>query len=342
MLIGSGGLAGVTGTGDGGSSEWSVPVDQRHQLCRQCLLRTGLLPDDGGRLGSQPQHPAQLVLDDEVARWYEDGSTDPASSQAGEARQYAIIDIADSGTDVSSLAVALQLSGGSTWYTSDFGSGFPLTTTGHSRTVVKLPIGWQSQSITGAKVEVYSPSAAASVQVQSFTVESLAQDWTLSTLSTTAPDVVSGQVNVPTAIVASGASGGGQTVRSGALTAPFVASVTNSLGGAARRRAGHLHRLGLTRRQLRRLWLLDGDGDVGQQRYRLIRSRHRRAHRRHGPHRGLHHRCRPRPRLVRRQRELDARPCRVGPSGTPGTSGPRGPTAERPGGGGQRLSRRRR
>jgi hypothetical protein len=170
------------------------------------------------------------VMGDEVARWYEDGSTDPASSQAGDARQYAIIDIADSGTNVSSLAVALQLSGGSTWYTSDFGSGFPLTTTGHSRTVVKLPLGWQGQSITGAKVEVYPPSAAASVQVQSFTVESLAQDWQLSTLSTPSSQVVSGQVNVPTAIAASGTSGDGQTVRPGALTAPFVASITSSLG----------------------------------------------------------------------------------------------------------------
>jgi hypothetical protein len=170
------------------------------------------------------------VMGDEVARWYEDGSPDPASSQAGDARQYAIIDIAASGTNVSSLAIALQLSGGSTWYTSDFGSGFPLTTTGHSRTVVKLPAGWQGQSITGAKVEVYPASAAASVQVQSFTVESLAQDWQLSTLSTPSPQVVAGQVNVPTAIVASATSGDGQTVRPGALTAPFVTSITNSLG----------------------------------------------------------------------------------------------------------------
>jgi hypothetical protein len=66
--------------------------------------------------------------------------------------------------------------------------------------------------------------------VQSFTVESLAQDWQLSTASTPSPQVVSGQVNVPTAIAASSTSGDGQTVRPGALTAPFVASITSSLG----------------------------------------------------------------------------------------------------------------
>ena len=37
-------------------------------------------------------------------------------------------------------------------------------------------------------------------------------------------------MTVPTAIVASGTSGDGQTVRPGALTAPFVASITDSLG----------------------------------------------------------------------------------------------------------------
>jgi hypothetical protein len=109
------------------------------------------------------------VMGDEVARWYADVSTNPASPEPGAAEQYAVIDMGTTGRGVSSLAVDLQL--GSQWYRSDLGWGFPLVGTGHVRTVVKLPLGWASKKITGAQVAVEPPSAASTVTVHFLRVE---------------------------------------------------------------------------------------------------------------------------------------------------------------------------
>jgi hypothetical protein len=111
------------------------------------------------------------VMAEEMSRWYADVSTSPSSPDPGQAEQYAIVDLDTSGKGVSSVAVDLRLSGYSQWFRSDLGWGYPLVTTGHVRTVVKLPLGWSSSSIIGAQVVVEPPSAAPSVSVHSLHVE---------------------------------------------------------------------------------------------------------------------------------------------------------------------------
>ena len=111
------------------------------------------------------------IMADEVARWYANSSTNPASPAPGTAEQYAIIDMNTTGRAVSSVAVNLRLAGSTQWYRSDLGWGFPLVGTGHVRTVVKLPVGWSSRRITGAQVAVEPPSAAPTLSVHFLHVE---------------------------------------------------------------------------------------------------------------------------------------------------------------------------
>ena len=111
------------------------------------------------------------VMADEVARWYADISTNPASPEPGPATQYAIVDLDTTGKGVSSVAVDLELSGYPGWFRSDFGWGFPLVSSGHVRTVVKLPPGWPAHAITAVRVVVEPPSAAAGVMVRSLHIE---------------------------------------------------------------------------------------------------------------------------------------------------------------------------
>jgi hypothetical protein len=111
------------------------------------------------------------VMATEVARWYADTSTSPASPEPGQAEQYAIVDLDTSGTGVSSVAVNLRLSGHPQWFRSDLGWGYPLVGTGHVRTVVKLPVGWPEDKITGAQVVVEPPSAASHLTVHLLHIE---------------------------------------------------------------------------------------------------------------------------------------------------------------------------
>ena len=111
------------------------------------------------------------VMADEVARWYADTSTNANSPEPGQATQYAIVDLNTAGKGVSSVAVDLQLSGYPGWFRSDFGWGYPLVSTGHVRTVVKLPLGWAAQRVTGVRVVVEPPSAAAGLTVRSLHIE---------------------------------------------------------------------------------------------------------------------------------------------------------------------------
>ncbi|MGH3576456.1 MAG: hypothetical protein ACRDU0_02700, partial [Mycobacterium sp.] len=170
------------------------------------------------------------ISGEEVTRWYGDVSRDPRSPQPGDARQYATIDLDTSGTGASSVAVELQLSGGPTWYASDFHSGYPAHGTGHVRTVVKLPAGWQRHRITGVRVQVYPASAAGPTVVSGLSVLALGADWSLSTESTPTPVVVGGATAVPTALKVSAISGGNQQVGSGGPVAPLEAMVSDSLG----------------------------------------------------------------------------------------------------------------
>lgn len=69
------------------------------------------------------------------------------------------------------MAVDIQLAGYPQWFRSDLGWGFPLVSTGHERTVVKLPLGWPSSRITGVRVAVEPPSASPSVTVSFLHIE---------------------------------------------------------------------------------------------------------------------------------------------------------------------------
>jgi hypothetical protein len=170
------------------------------------------------------------VSGEEVARWYGDVSTDPRSPEPGDARQYATVDLDTSGTGVSSLAVELQLSGGPTWYASDFNSGYPSSGTGHVRTVVKLPVGWQDQTITGVRVQAYPPTSSPSVVIEGLSVLALATDWSLTSTPIPTPTVVPGVSAVATALVLSSRSASARSVRPGGLVRPSTATVTDALG----------------------------------------------------------------------------------------------------------------
>jgi len=111
------------------------------------------------------------VMADEVGRWYTDLSTSPSSPDPGQAEQYAIVDMGTAGRGVSSVAVDVRLSGSDEWFRSDLGWGFPLVGAGHVRTVVKLPVGWGSSSITGLQVAVEPPSAASTLTVRFVHIE---------------------------------------------------------------------------------------------------------------------------------------------------------------------------
>ena len=166
----------------------------------------------------------------EVDRWYGDVSTDPQSSQLGDLRQYATVDLAASGTGVSSLAVELQLSGGPTWYASDFHTGYPANAAGHFRTMVKLPLGWQGQAVTGVRVQVYPPTSASTVTVQSLLVLVLQPDWSLATETVPTPAVVAGATAVPTQLVLTPTATGARVVRPGGTLRSVRAVVVDPLG----------------------------------------------------------------------------------------------------------------
>ncbi len=166
----------------------------------------------------------------EVARWYGDVSTDPRSPEPGDARQYATVDLAATGSGVTSLAVELQLAGDPTWYASDVHSGYPANGTGHVRTVVKLPLGWQSSTITGARVQVYPPAATSSVSVQGLSVLALQSNWSLTTPAVPTPEVVAGATVVPVALQLTAGSGPSSTVAPGKPVPAMLATVTDPLG----------------------------------------------------------------------------------------------------------------
>ncbi|MGD0808598.1 MAG: hypothetical protein ABSA91_02635 [Acidimicrobiales bacterium] len=130
-------------------------------------------PAPGGiREAAMDANPfAYEVMADEVGRWYTDLSTSPSSPDPGQAEQYAIVDMDTAGRGVASVAVDVRLSGSDQWFRSDLGWGYPLVGTGHVRTVVKLPVGWGSASITGLQLAVEPPSVASTLTVRFVHVE---------------------------------------------------------------------------------------------------------------------------------------------------------------------------
>jgi hypothetical protein len=170
------------------------------------------------------------ISGEEVDRWYTDVSTSTQSLNIGDMRQYATVDVNASGTGVTSLPVELQLSGGPTWYASDFGTGYPANGTGHYRTMVKLPLGWQSQTITGVRLLAYPASSASSVVVHSLTVLALQSDWSLTTESTPAPMVVAGATTIPTQIHLASSTGTSLKAKPGKSVKQLKGVVTDAFG----------------------------------------------------------------------------------------------------------------
>jgi hypothetical protein len=71
------------------------------------------------------------------------------------------------------------------------GSGALLYTGGLGRTVVKLPVGWESHKITGVQLVVYPGAAAATLYVHSFELLGLTPGFGAARISTPTPTIVS-------------------------------------------------------------------------------------------------------------------------------------------------------
>ena len=71
-------------------------------------------------------------------------------TRAGDARQYAIVDLDTSPVGTKAVDVELRIAGDTHWYANDFGGGGTVFYKGgHSRTAVKLPLDWHGKAITG-------------------------------------------------------------------------------------------------------------------------------------------------------------------------------------------------
>lgn len=113
-------------------------------------------------------------------------STSPDDILVGDYRQYAIVDsdISTSGSDA--VEFELQLAGDPTWYSTDYEqmtagepSTFAFHDGGHNRSVIKLPLGWESEPITAFRVRAtVSPgSPPATIKINSLRVLGLTPDW---------------------------------------------------------------------------------------------------------------------------------------------------------------------
>jgi hypothetical protein len=120
-----------------------------------------------------------LISAQETSNWYTNGTADPTSPEIGDSRQYAIVDLRTKTDDVSATAVDIQLSGSSHWYSSDYGSGFPLQDGGHGRTAVKLPLDWENRTITGLKILYYPTGPKPSVRDVAVRILGLTRSYTV-------------------------------------------------------------------------------------------------------------------------------------------------------------------
>lgn len=127
---------------------------------------------------------------DELSRWYSDGSTSATSPLPGDSRQYAIVELDVAAAETSAIAVAIRLSGSSTWYRNDFGSGYSLYDGGGGRTAVKLPIGWERASITAVRLLYYPDGSHASVAISRFRVLGLTGGFAVVGIPSPAPSVI--------------------------------------------------------------------------------------------------------------------------------------------------------
>jgi hypothetical protein len=113
-------------------------------------------------------------------------SHSPDNLLVGDYRQYAIVDsdISTSGSD--SVQFELRLAGAPTWYSTDYEqmtagepSTFAFHNGGHNRSVIKLPLNWESRPITGFRIRLtVSPgSPPASATVKSFHLLEVTDGW---------------------------------------------------------------------------------------------------------------------------------------------------------------------
>ncbi len=120
-------------------------------------------PSGATREGAMDRNPWTYgVMGQELPRIRADYSTDPASTAAGDARQYLTVDLDTSTQAAAAVGVDLRLAGSSTVYTNDFGTTYPLYGGGHGRTVVKVPLGRAGARITLLRLRLLPASAGAS------------------------------------------------------------------------------------------------------------------------------------------------------------------------------------
>jgi len=150
-------------------------------------------------------HPwTYRIMAQEVDREYaQQYSTDPRAILPGDTRQYAIVDLdvtpspatGPTASGQSSIAVELTLTGDPTVYSNDYRqagapTAYPFYVGGHARTVVKLPLGWQSHAISGVNLRLdYPPGSAqaATATVHSLSVISLTSAYDPVAVATPAP-----------------------------------------------------------------------------------------------------------------------------------------------------------
>jgi hypothetical protein len=104
------------------------------------------------------QHPwTYRISNEDVARTTVE-SADPGSPLAGSYPQYLIVDLDVDAVATKSIAVGVQLSGDSTWWTDDYAqttgvpTTFPFYNGGHARTVIKLPVDWHSKRLSALRL----------------------------------------------------------------------------------------------------------------------------------------------------------------------------------------------
>jgi hypothetical protein len=113
-------------------------------------------------------------------------STSPDDILVGDYRQYAIVDSDIGVTGADSVQFEVRLAGDPTWYSTDYRqmtAGIPSTFAfhdgGHNRSVIKLPVDWESRAISGFRVRVtVTPGKPpATVKIGSLQLLEVTRDW---------------------------------------------------------------------------------------------------------------------------------------------------------------------
>ena len=149
----------------------------------QSALSAAPAPDQTRESAMDASPVANMVMGTEMRREQATYSEDPLEPAAGDARQYAIVDLDTTPTGTRAVAVAIKLQGDPHWYTNDFSTGYSgYYTGGHGRTAVKLPLDWHSRKITKVQLVLYPktppPATAPSIVVHNFRVLEIRSDYT--------------------------------------------------------------------------------------------------------------------------------------------------------------------